>query len=419
MPDSDNETTDNETTDLIVLRDGQLLPLDLQEEGHLKQASELFQAGFYEPALLYLWVAAVSNLRRRVEAYSLDLFGSVADELPGRCRLKPDGETLNERWAGVDDAVLLEGCRRLGLITKKAAKLLELVNWMRNHASPAHPNEDGVGRDEVIHMARMLQKNLFELPLPEPGHSVAGLFTPVKTESLRPTELEVLQDQVRAYKQPDLRACFGFVLDLIDVGEEPGYANALALWPTVWEAAGTDLRNIAGMKYHDRFFERSTDAHTRLLEALVLVSGVQHIPEGARARLFRRAAQAMAQAKDASYGWKDEEAAAQTLAQFGPHVPSIAFEEVYREILAVWFGNRWSRSGAHVALRPFIDALQTNQLLPIIEMIRANDRVREEFFSKNPRQRARKLLDEIGERLTLAAHKRLAETAKESVKAIY
>jgi len=35
------------------------------------------------------------------------------------------------------------------------------------------------------------------------------------------------------------------------------------------------------------------------------------------------------------YGWSDEEKAAKSLAQFDPYVPSIAFEDVYQEILAV------------------------------------------------------------------------------------
>ena len=50
----------------------------------------------------------------------------------------------------------------------------------------------------------------------------------------------------------------------------------------------------------------------------------------------RRAASKLAAAKNSSYGWSDENVAAQNLAQLGTAVPFIAFEEVYQEVLAVW-----------------------------------------------------------------------------------
>jgi hypothetical protein len=39
----------------------------------LAQARRFFDGGFYDHALLDIWNAAVSNLRRRVEAYGVDI----------------------------------------------------------------------------------------------------------------------------------------------------------------------------------------------------------------------------------------------------------------------------------------------------------------------------------------------------------
>ena len=52
---------------------------------------------------------------------------------------------------------------------------LEMINWMRNHASPAHDSDTIVTNEDVIAHALILQKNLFEDGLPDPGHSPAGL----------------------------------------------------------------------------------------------------------------------------------------------------------------------------------------------------------------------------------------------------
>jgi len=112
---------------------------------------------------------------------------------------------------------------------------------------------------------------------------------------------------------------------------------------------------------------------------------------------------ALAKAKDTSYGWGDEEKAAKALAQFGPHVPSIAFEDVYQEILAVWCGNYWGRSTAHVTLKPFVDALNSNQLMTLARMFKDNERANGELFQGKPSAKAKALLDYIKGRLTIQA----------------
>ena len=111
----------------------------------LSQARRLLDAGFPDHSLLDLWNAAVHNLRRRVEAYGLALFESAIKDDAGRKKYDKDGETINERWSGVDDMTLINGATKLGVLHKKAGKSLEMINWMRNHASPAHASDSKVG----------------------------------------------------------------------------------------------------------------------------------------------------------------------------------------------------------------------------------------------------------------------------------
>ena len=55
-----------------------------EEAAVLRQACSLYSDGYYDHALLDLWNASVLNLRRRVEAYGMQLFQSVAKDEPGR-----------------------------------------------------------------------------------------------------------------------------------------------------------------------------------------------------------------------------------------------------------------------------------------------------------------------------------------------
>lgn len=390
----------------------------------LKQAGKLFDGEFFDHALLDIWNAAVANLRRRVEAYGADLWESVIKDEPGRKKYDKDGETLSERWAGVDDLVLITGSTRLGLLNKKAGKALEMINWMRNHASPAHDSDHKVEREDVLGLVMLLQKNLFEAEMPDIGHSVASLFDPVKSKVLKPDKLALLADQIRGLKAGDLRVAFGFLLDLLGRGESPAVENAVELLPVAWEKASDELRKTAGLRYHSLILDPATDtaadkaAASRILDFLTEVEGIRFVPDGARARLYRRAAKKLRDAKDTSYGWADEEKTARTLAQFGPWTPPIAFEEVYQEIIAVTVGNHWGRSKAHAVLAPFFDKLNTSQTRQVARLFAENERVQEELFQAKPKAQAMALLKAMKAKLTISSHKDEVEEAIATVKAL-
>lgn len=375
----------------------------------LSQARKLLDAGFPDHSLLDIWNAAVHNLRRRVEAYGLDLFISAIKDDSGRKKYDKDGETINERWSGVDDMTLISGATKLGVLNKKAGKSLEMINWMRNHASPAHASDSKVEAEDVFALALMLQKNLFEAEMPDPGHSPSGLFDPIKKSVLSPESIELLKDQIRAFKQGDIRITFGFLLDLITKGESPALNNASNLFTEVWNKSNDDLRKAAGQRYHSYLIEPDSDtsedsgAKIRVLETLVKVDGIKFIPDAARASLYRHAIKQLAKAKDTTYGWADEEKAAKALNQFGPHVPSIAFEDVYQEILTVWTGNYWGRSSAYLTLQPFIEVLNSNQLMSLSRLFLENERASAELVSSRPKAKAKELLEAIKGELTIQA----------------
>ena len=151
-------------------------PVDAKEAAFLSQAAKLLKANFPDHALIDIWNASIHNLRRRVEQYSHELlFTSIKDE-PGRKRYIADADTIIGRWENVDDALVVLGCERIGILNPKAQKALEMINWMRNHASASHESEELVTAPDVYAIALMLQGNLFELALPDPGSSPAGFF---------------------------------------------------------------------------------------------------------------------------------------------------------------------------------------------------------------------------------------------------
>lgn len=408
------------TTDLTELIS---FPVDVAERKIMGTAKKLFHAEFYPQCLLETWNAAVNNLRRRVEAYGVELFISVIKSEPGRKNYNVKGDTLGERWENVDDYLLIVGARKLGLINKKGAKTLEMINWMRNHASSAHSSEEEASRNEVISFVALLEENLFKLPLPNPGHSIASLFEPIKNKDLDFDQIESLKDQIRSYKQEDLRTCYGFLLDSYCEGTEPKSTNAQKLLPLAWELINDDLKRSTGFRYHGYDIDSTSDdspdngAKTRLLEFLVEVEGIKFIPDGTRARIYRKLAYQLHNAKDTSYGFNQEVQIAKTLQQFGVYVPSVVFEELYQEILAVCCGNFWKRSSAYLYLEDdFILKSNNAQLRAIVKLFKENERVQEELFQQKPKQQAIKILNKIKSKFVIEANKAEVDDAIKYVK---
>jgi len=395
-----------------------------REVEYINDAKQLFNTGMYSYAMIAVWDAAVYNLKRKVEAYGTELWESVVKSEPGRKKYNKEGDTISDRWSEVDDFVLIQGVAKLGLLDQKAAKALEMINWMRNHASSAHDSECKVDGTDVIALILLLQNNLFEKSLPDPRHSVSSIFNPIKTKILGEDEIQLLKDEIDSYKQHDIRTVFGFLLDIIEKGNEPALTNAKKLFPKVWDKATDDLKKALGYKFHGYYMDPSTDesddkkAKTRILEIIIQQDAVKYIPDGTRSRLFRRAAELLADAKDTAYGWSKEVRASNNLIQFGTAVPSIAFEAVYQEILAVWCGNFWGRSEAYQVLKPFIDCLTTDQLLFVINMFESNARVKDELSQNRPKQHALDLLSSFKNRLTIEAHKNRLKDVYDYVNAL-
>ena len=385
-----------------------LKQLMMTKKKRMEIASELIDK-FPDHALLEIWNASIHNLRRRVENYGIEMFISSIGGESGRKKYKEDGDTLAERWNEVDDLVLIHGAKQIGVLNNKAEKTLEMINWMRNHTSPAHDTEEKICKSDVISLLVMLKTNLFDIEIPDPGISPNSLIKPIKEMQLTEEQIEIFNEKITRFKNPEIRTTFGFMLDIICNGTEVQYANVKKLFNNVWNKSTDELKRMMGNRYHDLLinnssFEFNENAKTRLYEIFILVKGVRFIPDDSKAVIYRKLAKDLAKAKDTSYGWNLEESASKALAQAGTNVPSIVFEEVYQEILSVWCGNYWGRSAAYQILNEFIFEQSASMKLKIAELFINNNRVQEEMFYLRPKSYAIDLLNRIKQELTIQEH---------------
>ena len=73
----------------------EIFPLvDEKEANYIREAQGLFAAEFYSYSLLAVWNAAINNLKRKVEAYGIDLWISVVQGEQGRKNMMQQGKQL-------------------------------------------------------------------------------------------------------------------------------------------------------------------------------------------------------------------------------------------------------------------------------------------------------------------------------------
>lgn len=379
---------------------------DEKEKLMIQKASNLLLAEFPDHALLEIWNASVHNLRRRIELYSIEIFISTISSCSGRKNYKKEGDTISERWEGVDDAILLEGAEQIGVLNKKAAKALEMVNWMRNHASPAHDNEDSVSKEDVLGLVAIIKSNLFDHPLPDPVHSPITLLNQIKAASLTEDQVELFKNQIENFSSKQIKTLFGFAINTICSGEQPQYDNIKKLFKSIWEKSSEEQKSNMGLKIYEYMNDPSKDTSTdsqassRLYDAILNVDGIKYIPELTRAVIYKKLAKQLAIAKNSSYGWSLEESASRALKQVGIHIPTVVFDEVYQEILSVWCGNYWGRSDAHNILKDFIFKIDAKKQVKVAKLFISNSRVKSELGQSRPQNYALSLLNEIKNGLT-------------------
>ena len=97
-------------------------------------------AGLFDGALNCLWDETVRALRRQVIIFDIQYFYTVAEKISSRYKSLSKPEEIDQ----VSEHDILEACRRVGLVTDVNYQRLENVNYMRNHASAAHPNDNEI-----------------------------------------------------------------------------------------------------------------------------------------------------------------------------------------------------------------------------------------------------------------------------------
>lgn len=233
--------------------------------------------GLFDGALTFLWDETIKAFRSLIANFDLEYFFSIAESMSPKYKKLHTVEDLE----GISEHDLLEICRRIGLISDINFKRLEHVNYMRNHASSAHPNENEVSGSEMIALLEYCLKYAITA---KPDHSVIQikqLLSNIRTSNIPSDDCQAIGLDLA--KQPQERiddfvfSIFGLYIDPRQ--EQQVRTNIEHLAPHVWISTMEDTKYDIGSRFGIYRKNGDTDKKELTQKFLEIVGGLVYKDE--------------------------------------------------------------------------------------------------------------------------------------------
>lgn len=225
-----------------------VLSLGQREKSYyLTKFTVAIAVGLFDGAINYLWNETIAALRRLVFKFDLDYFFSIAEKISSRHKNLHAEEHLDQ----IGDHDLLEACRRIGLLSDVNYQRLMHVNYMRNHASAAHPNDDSIDGFEILGWLRVCLRHAITA---EPDHSVISvkrLLDNIRAVAVPLDDIPAIGLDIERMPQERiddiLWTIFGMYTDpQLSAQAKTNIAN---LAPHVWPASSEDRKLEIGARF--------------------------------------------------------------------------------------------------------------------------------------------------------------------------
>lgn len=258
-------------------------------EDHKKDAKYLSKfvassaIGLYDASLNYLWNEVVLALREKVNLYGLDLFFDAA--VGGELR---ETYSTYEHLSSIKDAVLIDNCKKLELISDVLHEKLKHILFMRNHIGASHPHEEAISTHELLGWLEICVNQVIADRPSETAIYIRQLVINIKKEDLNITEAninqikETLRHQNRMISGNLLVTLFGM---FTRQNTSPKVReNILKLAPIVWEYSPDIKKYEIGLKI-DKFTINLDEESAALADSfLIKCDGVNYKSAGTKAR---------------------------------------------------------------------------------------------------------------------------------------
>lgn len=237
-------------------------------------------AGLFDAALNYLWDETIAELRRRIASYDLAYFFDVAVTSPERRKHLRTEDDL----ARVEDQELIRAAREIALISDIGFQQLDLIRYMRNHASAAHPNQNDILAYQLLGFLQTCIREVITLPESTEVAETKRLLRNVREGSIDTALAAATAEFFRELTSPQAdniaAGLFGIYVDLPST--EPARDGVRLLLPHLWPLVSEEQRQQLGARYGRFVANGDNDQATLARQLLDVVNAAAYLPEPVR-----------------------------------------------------------------------------------------------------------------------------------------
>ena len=247
---------------------------------YLSKMLAAVSAGLFDAALNYLWDETVGELRRRIAQYDLAYFFDIAVSSPERRKAFKSETDLPQ----LPDQDLIRASYEIGLISEIGYQQLDLIRYMRNYASAAHPNQNEINAYQLLGWIETCIKEVITLPESRVVAETRRLLENVRNGLVTADSSNVIAEFFSDLQpdQADNLAAGFFGLYVAPETNEPARDGVRLLMPHLWIHVTETKRHDFGIKYGKYVANGDTDRSERARELLDVVEGAAYLPEQVR-----------------------------------------------------------------------------------------------------------------------------------------
>lgn len=237
-------------------------------------------SGLFDASLNYLWDETILQIRKRVSQYDIEFFYDNAVTGDRRKRLKDEND-LDK----VDDYDLIKGAKEIGLISDLGFKHLEYINYMRNWASAAHPNNSEITGLQLVSWLETCIKEVITLPISNVTIRIKQLLQGVKNTTISANEAQEIAVFSTSLTQEQINnlASGFFGIYVRPETTSQTHQNINLLLPEIWGRVDEDVKQSFGLKYAHFTANNSQDEKKLSRQFLQIVNAESYIPDDLRA----------------------------------------------------------------------------------------------------------------------------------------
>lgn len=258
----------------------QISPEEKQQSLYLSKFIASTASGLFDASLNYLWDETILQIRKRVSQYDIEFFYDNAVTGDRRKRLKDESDLEK-----VDDYDLIRGAKEIGLISDLGFKHLEYINYMRNWASAAHPNNSEITGLQLVSWLETCIKEVITLPISNITIRIKQLLQGVKNTAITANDAQEIAVFFTSLTQEQIdnlaSGFFGIYVRLETTSQT--HQNINLLLPEIWGRVDEDIKRSFGLKYAHYTANNSQDEKRLSRQFLQIVGAESYIPDDLRA----------------------------------------------------------------------------------------------------------------------------------------